>query len=60
MLVQLQSHLANRMEKKIDIIPDTWEDLELLDADATNEELLERINVLTEYINFLYKGQTGI
>tara|TARA_R100001460_G_scaffold59854_2_gene99871 strand:+ start:1189 stop:1335 length:147 start_codon:yes stop_codon:yes gene_type:complete len=48
------------MEKKIDIIPDTWEDLELLDADATNEELLERINALTEYINFLYKGQTGI
>tara|TARA_R100001510_G_C7552972_1_gene136011 strand:+ start:397 stop:543 length:147 start_codon:yes stop_codon:yes gene_type:complete len=48
------------MEKKIDIIPDTWEDIELLDADATNEELLDRVNILTEYVNFLYKGQMGI
>ena len=46
--------------KKINTIPDTWKDIELLDANATNEELLERINTLTEYINFLYKGQMGI
>ena len=48
------------MEKKIDIIPDAWQDIDLLDANATNEEILERINLITEYVNFLYKGQMGI
>ena len=48
------------MKKEINTNPDTWEDIALLDADATNEELLERINALTEYVNFLYKGQMGI
>jgi len=48
------------MEKKINTIPDTWEDLDLLDANATNEELLKRINTLTEYVNYLYKGYEGI
>jgi hypothetical protein len=48
------------MKKEINTIPDKWEDIELLDANATNEEILERINIVTEYINFLYKGQMGI
>jgi len=48
------------MKKEINTNPDTWEDIALLDADATNEELLERVNILTDYINFLYKGYTGI
>jgi len=39
---------------------DVWEDVELLDADATNEQILERINILTQYINFLYKAHMGI
>ena len=48
------------MKKEINTIPDYWEDIESLDTDATNEELLERINFLTEYINFLYKEHMGI
>ena len=48
------------MKKEINTNPDTWEDIALLDADATNEELLERVNILTEYVNYLFKGQIGI
>ena len=48
------------MKKEINTNPDTWEDIELLDADATNKELLERVNILTEYVNYLSKGQIGI
>lgn len=48
------------MKKEINIIPDTWVDIEPLDANSTNEQLLKRVNILTDYINYLYKEQTGI
>jgi len=48
------------MKKEINIIPHTWVDIESLDDKATNEQLLERVNILTDYINYLYKEQTGI
>ncbi len=48
------------MNKKINTIQDTWKDLELLDDDVTNDELIERVNTLTEYVNYLYKNQVGI
>ncbi len=48
------------MKKEINTNPDNWEDIELLDANATNEELLKRVNILTEYVNYLYKGYEGI
>ncbi len=48
------------MKKEINTIPDNWADIESLDANATNEQLLVRVNILTEYVNYLYKEQTGI
>ena len=48
------------MNKKINTIQDTWKDLELLGTDVTNDELIERVNTLTEYVNYLYKNQEGI
>lgn len=48
------------MKKQINTNPESFKDLELLDTDITNNELIERLNVLTEYVNFLYKGHMGI
>ena len=48
------------MNKKIDTNPESFKDLELLDDDVTNDELIERVNTLTEYVNYLYKNQAGI
>ncbi len=38
---------------------DNWKYLESLDSNVNNDELIERVNILTEYVNYLHKMFMG-
>ncbi len=48
------------MQSNIEINPNTWVDIEALDTDATNEEIIEQINLITDHLNLVIKNQLGI
>lgn len=48
------------MNNNLQIDPSNWEDIPQLDKDATNKEMLERINLLTDHMNYIIKAHMGI
>ena len=39
--------------------PDLWEDIDKLDAAASNEDIVDKLNELTDYVNYLMRFVIG-
>lgn len=48
------------MKNNSQIDPNNWEDTPQLGAEATYEDIIERLNLLTNHMNYIIKSHFGI